>query len=84
MATKLQEISRKENWILYTLKGMDSTAAWLLSNIKRDLTITTKRNERLEISELEHNLRTLRSIIYFLTCNIKNLQEYRRKEREKK
>lgn len=84
MATKLQEISRKENWILYTLKGMDSTAAWLLSTTKRGLTITNKRNERLEISELEHNLRTLRSTIYFLTCNIKNLQEYRRKEREKK
>jgi hypothetical protein len=82
MATKPQEIARKENWIIFTLKGTDSFAAWIILTL-RDLKLTNKRSERSELLELENNLRTLRSTVYFIICNIKNLQKFRKEEREK-
>ena len=77
MSTKLQNIARKENWMLYHLKGMDSSINYKVS-ILSDLKNTSSRKERIEIEALQNNLKTIRSHIYFAMCNIKNLQNLRK------
>ncbi len=77
MSTKLQNIARKENWMLYHLKGMDSSINYNVSTLS-DLKNTSSIEERIEIEALQTNLKAIRSLIYFAMCNIKNLQNFRK------
>lgn len=77
MSTKLQNIARKENWMLFTLKGMDSKMNYDASTLA-DIRNTSSRKERMEIEALQSNLKAIRSHIYFAMCNIKNLQNFRK------
>lgn len=77
MSTKLQNIARKENWIIFLLKGMDGVVDHHIINLG-DLKNTSSRKERIEIEALRNNLKTIRSHIYFAMCNIKNLQNLRK------
>lgn len=77
MSTKLQNIARKENWMIFLLKGMDGVVDHHICNLS-DLKNTSSRKERIEIEALQNNLKTIRSHIYFAMCNIKNLQNLRK------
>lgn len=77
MSTKLQNIARKENWMIFLLKGMDGKVNHHIINLG-DLKNTSSRKERIEIEALRNNLKTIRSHIYFAMCNIKNLQNLRK------
>lgn len=77
MSTKLQNIARKENWMLFNLKGMDGRISYDASSLA-DIRNTSSRKERIEIEALQNNLKAIRSHIYFAMCNIKNLQNFRK------
>lgn len=80
MSTKLQNIARKENWMLYHLKGMDSSINYNVTTLG-DLKNTSSRKEMMEIEALQNNLKAIRSHIYFAMCNIKNLQNFRKEKK---
>lgn len=80
MSTKLQNIARKENWIIFLLKGMDGIVDHHILNLS-DLKNTNLREERMEIEALQNNLKAIRSHIYFAMCNIKNLQNFRKEKK---
>lgn len=80
MSTKLQNIARKENWMLFTLKGMDGKISYDASSLA-DIRNTSSRKERIEIEALQNNLKAIRSHIYFAMCNIKNLQNFRKEKK---
>jgi len=80
MGTRLQTIARLENWMLYHLKGMDSSIyldIYRLTQMKN----TNLRKEREELEALRTNLKAIRSHIYFAMCNIKNLQNFRKEKK---
>ncbi|MBK8157157.1 MAG: hypothetical protein IPK55_14925 [Streptococcus sp.] len=80
MSTKLQNIARKENWMLYHLKGMDSSINYNIITLS-DLKNTSSIEERIEIEALQTNLKAIRSLIYFSMRNIKNLQNFRKEKK---
>ena len=80
MGTKLQNIARKENWVIFLLKGIDSKVTQHIINL-RDLKNTSSRKERMELEALQNNLKAIRSHIYFAICNIKNLQSFRKEKK---
>ena len=80
MGTKLQNIARKENWMIFLLKGMDGTVNHHIINLS-DLKNTSSIEERIEIEALQTNLKAIRSLIYFSMRNIKNLQNLRKEKK---
>lgn len=80
MSTKLQNIARKENWMIFLLKGIDSKVNHHIINLS-DLKNTSSRKERIELEALQNNLKAIRSHIYFAMCNIKNLQNFRKEKK---
>lgn len=80
MSTKLQNIARKENWMIFLLKGMDSSINYNVTTLS-DLKNISSRKERVELEALQNNLKAIRSHIYFAMCNIKNLQNFRKEKK---
>jgi hypothetical protein len=80
MSTKLQNIARIENWMLYHLKGMDGSVYFNIYRLTQ-LKNTNLRKEKEEIEALRNNLEAIRSHIYFAMCNIKNLQNFRKEKK---